>query len=126
MGCGKRWHVSVKVDDNTVIATPTGISKSFITPEKLVTVDIDGNIIEAQEGYRPSSELKENRLKAYASVPDITEVCTGKHDLTVVSEYIAGKSVADISKTLNLSPARILDILDNVKRRCLWYGKHNK
>lgn len=74
---------------------------------------------------RSSSELKEKRLKAYASVPDITEVCTGKHDLPVVSEYIAGKSVADISKTLNLSPARILDILDNVKRRCLWYGKHN-
>ena len=75
---------------------------------------------------RPSNELKENRLKAYASVPDITEVCTGKHDLTVVSEYITGKSVADISKTINLSPARILDILDNVKRRWLWYGKHNK
>lgn len=73
---------------------------------------------------RPSNELKENRLKAYASVPDITEVCTGKHDLTVVTEYMAGNSVADISRAINLSPARILDILDNVKRRCLWYGKH--
>ncbi|MCB7321213.1 hypothetical protein [Lacrimispora sp. 210928-DFI.3.58] len=75
---------------------------------------------------RPSNELKENRLKAYASVPDIAEVCTGKHDLTVVTEYMAGKSVADISKTIGLSSARILDILDNIKRRCLWYGKHNK
>ena len=40
------------------MATPTGISKSFITPEKLVIIDENNNIIEAEEGYRASSEIK--------------------------------------------------------------------
>lgn len=81
--CNKMWikdwvaandgNVSVKVDENTVIATPTGISKSFITPDKLVTVDMDGNLIDAQEGYRPSSELKMH-LCCYKERPDVGAV----------------------------------------------------
>ena len=66
--CNKMWqlgwvaandgNISVKVSENEILATPTGISKSFITPEKLVIIDMDGNILEAEEGYRPSSEIK--------------------------------------------------------------------
>ena len=66
--CNKMWqlgwvaandgNITVKVSDNELLATPTGISKSFITPEKLVIIDMDGNILEAEEGYRPSSEIK--------------------------------------------------------------------
>ena len=66
--CHKMWqlgwvaandgNVSARVEDNVIITTPTGISKSFVTPEKLVTIDMDGNILEANEGYRPSSEVK--------------------------------------------------------------------
>lgn len=47
--CHKMWqlgwvaandgNVSVKLEDGTFLATPTGISKSFITPEKLVHID---------------------------------------------------------------------------------------
>ena len=43
-------NVSVKLEDGTFLATPTGMSKSFITPEKLVHIDGDGNILEAEEG----------------------------------------------------------------------------
>ena len=66
--CHKMWqlgwvaandgNVSVRLDQDTIIATPTGISKSFITPEKLVKLNLKGEIIEAQDGYRPSSEIK--------------------------------------------------------------------
>ncbi|MBQ5698913.1 MAG: class II aldolase/adducin family protein, partial [Lachnospiraceae bacterium] len=51
-------NITVRVGENEVIATPTGISKSFITPDMLVLIDLDGNILEAKEGYRPSSETK--------------------------------------------------------------------
>ena len=44
--CHKMWQLgwvaandgnaTVLLDDDTLLATPTGISKSFITPEKLV------------------------------------------------------------------------------------------
>ena len=66
--CHKMWqlgwvaandgNVSVKLEDGTFLATPTGISKSFITPEKIVHIDKDANIIEANGDYRPSSEIK--------------------------------------------------------------------
>ena len=66
--CHKMWqqgwvaandgNVSVKLDDGTYLATPTGISKSFITPDKIVRIDGEGKVMEAEEGYRPSSEIK--------------------------------------------------------------------
>lgn len=66
--CHKMWqlgwvasndgNVSVKLDDGTFLATPTGLSKSFVTPEKIVHINHDGTILEAEEGYRPSSEMK--------------------------------------------------------------------
>ena len=69
--CHKTWqlgwvaandgNVSARLEDGRIIATPTGISKSFITPEKLVVLDSKGNILEANEGYRPSSEIKMHR-----------------------------------------------------------------
>ncbi len=81
--CNKMWllgwvaandgNVSVKVSDNEILATPTGISKSFITPEKLVLIDLDGNILEAEEGYRPSSEIKMH-LCCYKEREDVKAV----------------------------------------------------
>lgn len=46
-----------------------------------------------------------------------------KHDLFVGSEYIEGKRPTHIAKTLGISVAHILEVLDNVKRRCLWPDK---
>ncbi len=81
--CNKMWllgwvaandgNVSVKVSDNEILATPTGISKSFITPEKLVLIDLDGNVLEAEEGYRPSSEIKMH-LCCYKEREDVKAV----------------------------------------------------
>lgn len=66
--CHKTWqlgwvaandgNLSVKLPNGNFLATPTGISKSFITPEKLVVIDGEGNVLEAENGYRPSSEIK--------------------------------------------------------------------
>ena len=63
--CHKMWqlgwvaandgNVSVKLEDGTFLCTPTGISKSFITPEKLVRVDKDMNVLEGLPGYKASS-----------------------------------------------------------------------
>ena len=50
--CHKMWqlgwvaandgNVSAKLEDGTFLATPTGMSKSFITPEKLIRIDARG------------------------------------------------------------------------------------
>lgn len=81
--CHKTWqlgwvaandgNVSVKLEDGTFLATPTGISKSFITPEKIVHIDKDANIIEANGDYRPSSEIKMH-LRCYKEREDVGAV----------------------------------------------------
>ena len=81
--CHKMWqlgwvaandgNVTVKLEDGTFLATPTGISKSFITPDKLVRIDAEGNILEANEGYRPSSEIKMH-LRCYKDRDDVGAV----------------------------------------------------
>ena len=66
-------NVSVKLDDGTFLATPTGISKSFITPEKLVRIDANGEVLEGQEGAKPSSEIKMH-LRCYQEREDVRAV----------------------------------------------------
>lgn len=81
--CHKLWqlgwvaandgNVSVKLEDGNFLATPTGISKSFITPEKLVKINADGVVLEGLEGYRPSSEIKMH-LRCYKEREDVAAV----------------------------------------------------
>ena len=54
-GAANDGNVSVKLVDNTYLATPTGISKSFITPEKIVHIDADCNIIETVSSHTGKS-----------------------------------------------------------------------
>ena len=77
--CHKMWqlgwvaandgNVSVKLPDGTFLATPTGMSKSFITPQKLVHIDQDGQILDASAGLKPSSEIKMH-LRCYKERED--------------------------------------------------------
>ena len=81
--CHKMWqlgwvaandgNLSAKLPDGTFLATPTGISKSFIIPEKLVRIDAEGNVLEGLEGYRPSSEIKMH-LRCYKERDDVGAV----------------------------------------------------
>lgn len=81
--CHKMWqlgwvaandgNVTVKLEDGTFLATPTGISKSFITPEKLVHIDANGEILDGLEGLRPSSEIKMH-LRCYKEREDVGAV----------------------------------------------------
>ena len=49
-------NISVKLNDHEFLCTPTGVSKGFMTPEFICKVDENGNVLEANEGFRPSSE----------------------------------------------------------------------
>lgn len=81
--CRKMWqlgwvaandgNVSVKLVDGTYLATPTGISKSLMKPEKLVQIDKEGRIIDGMEGYRPSSEFMMH-LRCYQEREDVGAV----------------------------------------------------
>ena len=66
-------NVSARLGDGTFLATPTGMSKSFITPEKLVRIDGKGEVLESLPGYRPSSEIKMH-LRCYKEREDVNSV----------------------------------------------------
>ena len=66
-------NLSVKLPDGNFLATPTGISKSFITPEKLVIINPEGEVLQAIDGYRPSSEIKMH-LRCYKERDDVGAV----------------------------------------------------
>ena len=66
-------NFSVKLNDNEFLCTPTGVSKGFMTPEFICKVDAKGNVLEANEGFRPSSEIKMH-MRIYEKRPDVKAV----------------------------------------------------
>jgi L-fuculose-phosphate aldolase len=49
-------NISAKVSESTLWATPTNISKGFLTEDQLVKLDLAGNVLEGS--LQPSSEIK--------------------------------------------------------------------
>ena len=66
-------NISVKLNDNEFLCTPTGVSKGFMTPEFICKVDAQGNVIQANKGFRPSSEIKMH-LRCYEEREDVGAV----------------------------------------------------
>lgn len=103
--CHKMWqqgwvaandgNVSVRLDENLIMVTPTGVSKSFITPQMLVIADTDGNIIESAEGRKYSSEFKMH-LKCYTDRQDVNAVVHA-HPPVATGYAVAGIPLDDYS-----------------------------
>jgi L-fuculose-phosphate aldolase len=78
--CHKMWqqgwvaandgNVSVRLTDGTFWITPSGVSKSFITPEMLLRVDAAMNVLEGPAGSVPSSEMKMH-MRCYEKRADV-------------------------------------------------------
>jgi len=81
-------NFSVKLNDNEFLCTPTGVSKGFMTPEYICKVDAQGNVIQANKGFRPSSEIKMH-MRVYKERPDVRSVVHA-HPLYATSYAIAG------------------------------------
>ena len=86
-------NFSVKLNDNEFLCTPTGVSKGFMTPEFICKVNAKGEVLEANEGFRPSSEVKMH-MRIYAKRPDVNAVVHA-HPMYATSFAIAGKPLMD-------------------------------
>lgn len=64
-------NISVRLGPDRILATPTLVSKGYMTPEMLVTVDLDGALVEGSR--KPSSELRMH-LRVYRDRPDANAV----------------------------------------------------
>ena len=101
--CHKMWqlgwvaandgNVSVKLDDGTFIATPTGVSKSFIIPDILVRINDKGELLEGER--KPSSEIKMH-LRCYSERPDVGAVVHA-HPPTATGYAVANKALDEYS-----------------------------
>ena len=101
--CHKMWqlgwvaandgNVSVKLEDGTFLATPTGVSKSFITPDILVRINDKGELIEGER--KPSSEIKMH-LRCYSERPDVGAVVHA-HPPTATGYAVANKALDEYS-----------------------------
>lgn len=71
---GNEGNHSVRISDDRVLCTPTGISKGFLTPEDICVVDMDGTQVEHNaKGRKRTSEVKVH-LAIYRHREDIKAV----------------------------------------------------
>lgn len=94
-------NISVKISDNQIITTPTGVSKGFMTPEMLCTIDLKGNVIKGKS--KPSSEVKMH-LRIYEENPEIGAV-THSH-----SPYATAFAIARRPMDRALLPEAIVNL----------------
>lgn len=66
-------NISVRLSEDVLLCTPTGVSKGFMKPEQMCKIDLSGNVLEMAEGFGPSSEVKMH-LRVYQKRPDISAV----------------------------------------------------
>jgi L-fuculose-phosphate aldolase len=66
-------NISVRLDKGRVLITPSGICKGRMDLADLLLVEIDGKVISAREGCKPSSETPMH-LEVYKQRPDVNAV----------------------------------------------------
>lgn len=66
-------NLSVRIGEDEILCTPTGISKGFMTEECFCKMNLKGEILSCQDGFRPSSEMKMH-LTVYEKRPDVKAV----------------------------------------------------
>jgi L-fuculose-phosphate aldolase len=79
-------NVSVRLDGDRLLTTPTGVSKGFMTPDMLVTTDMSGRKLTGDRN--PSSEILMH-LAVYEHRPEIKAVVHA-HPPTATGFAVAG------------------------------------
>ena len=92
-------NISCKISDDTILITPTNVSKGFMTKESLVKMHLDGTIIsdnskpsnDAQSNNKPSSESKLH-LRVYNENPEVGGV-THAHPPHSTAYAVVGRTL---------------------------------
>ncbi len=79
-------NISVRLDNDRLLTTPKGVSKGFMTPDMMVTTDLEGRKIVGDRA--PSSEILMH-LVVYHTRPDVKAVVHA-HPPTATGFAVAG------------------------------------
>ncbi len=89
-------NLSVRLDRDRLLVTPSGFSKGFLNAEQLLIVDLDGNKVGGSYGpardLKPSSEVRLH-LECYRQRPDVRAVIHA-HPPYAIACTLAGLSLA--------------------------------
>jgi L-fuculose-phosphate aldolase len=94
-------NISVRIDENEFLITPTGVSKGFLTTDMIIKVDGEGNVLEGE--YKPSSEMKMHLL-VYKERPDVHAV------LHVHPPYATAFAIAGIPLDQAIMPEAVVSL----------------
>lgn len=94
-------NFSVKLDDNTFLCTPTGVSKGFMTPDMMCTVDANGDLKKPNGQYKPSTEAKMH-MRIYQRRQDVNAVVHAH------PQYATAHAIAGIPLTQKIMPEAIV------------------
>ncbi len=86
-------NISVKLGNDRILFTPSGLNKGMMTPDDLIIVNEAGKKIGGPRHLKPTSELPMH-LEAYRQRPDIQAVVHA-HPPYAVALSIAGISMAE-------------------------------
>lgn len=67
---GCEGNLSVRVDDDTVLCTPSGVSKGFLETRSLRTIRLDGMPLDLDDGFTVTSEIRVH-LAVYRQRADV-------------------------------------------------------
>ena len=56
---GCEGNLSVRIGDDRVLCTPSGVSKGFLEPRSLRTIRLDGTPLDLDDGFTITSEIRE-------------------------------------------------------------------
>ena len=112
MAAANDGNISVKLNDNEWLCTPTGVSKGFMTPDYICKVDSAGNVIHSSGNYRPSSEIKVH-MRIYEKRSDVNAVVHAH------PAYATSFAIAGLSLTQQIMPEAVI-LLGCVP--CVEYG----
>src|SRR4051794_39080329 len=73
---GTAGNISARLDSDHILITPSGLSKGFMKPEKLIIVDMEGNKVDhddATSHLKPSTETPMH-IEAYKCRSDVNGV----------------------------------------------------
>lgn len=96
---GTSGNISVRLSDNTVLITPSGVNKAESGADLIIKTDIDGNYISGNG--KPSSEIKMH-LIVYKKRPDINAIVHAH------PSFATGFAAAGISLDKEVLPEAIL------------------
>lgn len=94
-------NFSIKLDENTYLCTPTGVSKGFMTPEMICKVDAQGNIKGPASKWSPSSEIKMH-MRIYEKRADVNAVVHAH------PQFATAYAIAGIPLTEKIMPEAVI------------------